>query len=333
MKKIALLFALPAALLLFGCGEKNTYVEVSGFSQGVEFSVKFNTKALKVTPEKAVHLIDSILTCVDTTLSGFNPGSLMSRYNRGEKVVPNWLFKDIYNRAKEIYEYSNHTVDVTAAPLFDLWGFGFSIDSSKNPSEEEVAATRAVSGFENFSGDLSQAAPGQKLNFNAIAQGYTSDLVASFLYGIGATDMLVSIGEIYCDGKNPSGENWKIAIDAPIEGNNEPGAHIQGYWHSDGKPHGVVTSGNYRRFYVHDGKKLSHTIDPRTGRPVQHNLLSATVIADDSCMADAMSTACMVLGLEQAKDFLIENGLEGFLVYDEDGIFRTWCTPGFNVTY
>lgn len=315
------------------CSEKNPYVEVTGYSQGVEFSVKFNTKALKVTPEKAVHLIDSILTCVDTTLSGFNPGSLLSRYNRGEKVVPNWIFNDIYNRSKEIYELSDHTVDVTAAPLFDLWGFGFDVDSSKAPTEEEIAATRAVSGLDNFSGDLTQAAPGQKLNFNAIAQGYTSDLVASFLYGIGATDMLVSIGEIYLDGKNPAGENWKIAIDSPIEGNDTPGAHIQGYWISDGKAHGVVTSGNYRRFYVHDGKKFSHTIDPRNGRPVQHNLLSATVIADDSCMADAMSTACMVLGLDAAKEFLVEKGLEGFLIYDDNGVFRTWNTPGFNVTY
>ena len=334
MRYLYMVIAALAASAVISCKQNNnTYVEVSGYTQGVDFSVKFNTKALKITPEKAVHCIDSILTCIDTTLSGYNPGSMLSRYNRGEKIVPNWLLKDIFSRAKEAYDISEHTVDVTAAPLFDIWGFGFTTKPDVLPSEQELEATKKVSGMANFSGDLSQAAPGQKLNFNSIAQGYSCDLIAGFLYSIGATDMLVSVGEIYLDGLNPAGKNWTVAIDSPILGNNNPGEHVQGYWHSDGKAHGLVTSGNYRKYYVRDGKKYSHTIDPRTGRPVDHNLLSATVLADDSCTADALSTACMVLGLEKARDFLLDKGLEGFLIYDEDGEFRSWSTPGFNVTY
>lgn len=334
MRHLTLIFAALALTAAVSCESSgNKYVEVSGFTQGVEFSVKFNTKALKISPEQATHYIDSILTVADSTLSGYNPGSMLSRYNRGEKVEPNWIMKDIFDRSKDAFEISDHTVDVTAAPLFDLWGFGFTGEDDYVPSEEEIAATMKISGMQNFSGDLSQAAPGQKLNFNAIGQGYTCDLIAEYLYSIGATDMLVSIGEIYLDGLNPAGKNWTVAIDSPIDGNNEPGEHVQGYWHSDGKAHGLVTSGNYRKFFVRDGQKYSHTIDPRTGRPVQHNLLSATVLADDSCTADAMSTACMVLGLEKAKEFLQEKGLDGFLVYDEAGELHTWCTPGFNITY
>lgn len=333
MRYLSLFLTAVMLSLATACDSGDKYVNISGFTQGVDFNVKFNTKALKISPEKAVHCVDSILKCIDTTLSGFNPGSLISRYNRGEKIEPNWLLKDIYSRAQEMYAFTDHTVDVASAPLFDLWGFGFTGETKVAPRDEEVSELMTVCGLNNFSGNLSQATPGQKLNFNAIAQGYSCDLIAGFLYSIGATDMLVDIGEIYVDGKNPSGKDWKIAIDSPIDGNNEPGKYVQGYWHSDGKAHGIVTSGNYRHFFIDGGKKYSHTIDPRTGYPVQHNLLSATVIADDSCTADAISTACMVLGLEESKKFLVEKGLEGLLIYDENGEFRTWSTPGFKVSY
>lgn len=329
--KVFLLLA--AVHITNACNRDSRYIEITGYTQGSIYSIKFNTNGIAETPENVAKQIDSILTCVDTTLSGFNPGSILSRYNRGEKVVPNKLFTDIFLEAKRIYEFSGHTVDVAAAPLFDLWGVGFSIDSTKSPSKEEIAEMMSVCGMDNFSGDLTHASLGQKLNYNAIAQGYTSDLIASYLHGIGVTDMLVNIGEIFCDGINPNGRHWIIAIDSPIDGNNTPGQHIQGYWHSDGKPHGVVTSGNYRRFYVRDGNKYSHTMDPRTGAPVQHNLLSATVIADNSCLADAASTACMVMGLEEAKRFLVEKGLEGCLIYDKGGKFCSWSTPGFSVQY
>jgi thiamine biosynthesis lipoprotein len=142
--------------------------------------------------------------------------------------------------------------------------------------------------------------------------------------------MLVDIGEIFCDGKNPSGLPWSLGIDRPIDGNNEPGAHIQGVFRAPEGPHGIVTSGNYRKFYVRDGKKYAHTIDPRTGYPVQHSLLSATVVAPDAMMADAYATYCMVVGLQQAQAFISSRpDLEACLIYDEDGTFRTWCSDGF----
>ena len=168
------------------------------------------------------------------------------------------------------------------------------------------------------------------LNFNAVAQGYSCDLVAAYLYSIGVKDMLVDIGEFFCDGRNPSGKPWTIGIDRPVDGNNVPGAVLQGVFRAPEGPHGIVTSGNYRKFYVRDGKKYAHTIDPRTGYPVSHSLLSATVVAKDAMTADAYATWCMVVGLEQSKDFLETTpGFEGCLIYDDNGEMRVWCSSGF----
>ena len=153
------------------------------------------------------------------------------------------------------------------------------------------------------------------LNFNAIAQGYSCDLVFDMLRGLGVTDMLVDIGEIRCCGLNPLGNGWTVGIDNPVDGNDKPGEDIRQVWTSDGGDHGVVTSGNYRKFYVRDGKKYSHTIDPRTGRPVEHNLLSATVVAPTAAEADALATVFMVIGFDAARDFLeTRPDLEAYLI-------------------
>ena len=145
--------------------------------------------------------------------------------------------------------------------------------------------------------------------------------------------MLVDIGEIYCCGLNPSGKPWTIGIDTPVDGNQTPGADMKGLWHSDpdGPGQGVVTSGNYRKFYIRDGVKYAHTIDPRSGRPVQHSLLSATVVAPDATTADAAATWCMVLGKDDAVKMLASQGLEGCLIYEGDDGMQISATPGFEL--
>ena len=169
-----------------------------------------------------------------------------------------------------------------------------------------------------------------KLNYNAIAQGYSCDVVARHLYSIGVRDMMVDIGEIFCDGLNPSGKPWTLGIDRPVDGNNDPGADLQGIFRVPEGPHGIVTSGNYRKFYIRDGRKYAHTINPKTGYPVEHGLLSATVVAPDAMTADAYATYCMVVGLESSVSFIESHPeLEACLIYDEDGSFRTWCSSGF----
>lgn len=348
------LFLLTA---VFSCQPRDRYVTITGYAQGGTYAVKFNMNAgeklVDESPEEIRDSIDAILKKIDFSLSGYNKNSVLSRFNQGETVVPDSLFIDIYSHARDIYEETCGKVDVSSGPLFDMWGFGFR--SGEMPDDKKVAELLSACGLERLlpsieealSADgslspeslLNQEMTGGKdesalprLNYNAIAQGYSCDLVAEYLYSIGVKDMMVDIGEIFCDGHNPNGLPWTLGIDRPEDGNNDPGANIHGIFHVPEGPHGVVTSGNYRKFYLKDGKKYSHTIDPQTGYPVDHNLLSATIVADDALTADAYATYCMVIGYEEAVRFLEQReDLEGCLVYDQDGTFATWCSSGFKL--
>ncbi|MBQ8500087.1 MAG: FAD:protein FMN transferase [Bacteroidales bacterium] len=341
-----LLYTLLIALTAAACTPRDRYITVTGFAQGGTYSVKLNLKGTDVRPEAIRDSVDAILVNIDNSLSGYNRKSLLSRFNAGEEIVPDSLFTDIYDRAVSIFEETDGVVDPASAPLFDLWGFGFT--EGEMPSESTLRQVMSESGMGRLKADMVEAlqddghldgremllesagdtAP--ELNYNAIAQGYSCDVVARYLYSIGVKDMLVDIGEIFCDGVNPSGQPWSIGIDRPVDGNQEPGAEIHGIFRAPAGPHGIVTSGNYRKFYIRNGRKYAHTIDPRTGRPVNHNLLSATVVAPDATIADAYATYCMVIGLEESKAFLESRpDLEGCLIYDHEGEFRTWCSSGF----
>ena len=316
-----------AAALISSCSPKDRYITITGHAQGGTYAVKLNLNGndgmIQTPPEEIRDSIDAILQKIDNTLSGYNKNSLLSRLNAGETVEWNDMMSEIFGHAARIQAETKGAVDVAAGPLFDLWGFGF--ESGDFPSDEEVRKTKETSNLEYYI--LHEEGI---LNFNAIAQGYSCDLVAEYLYSLGVKDMMVDIGEIFCDGRNPSGLPWSLGIDKPVDGNNQLGAQIQGVFRAPEGPHGIVTSGNYRKFYIKDGKKYSHTIDPRTGYPVTHNLLSATIVAADALTADAYATYCMVIGLEESKTFLeSRTDLEGCLIYDEDGLFKTWCSEGF----
>lgn len=333
----SILSGILASVLLLSCGRQATYVQFTGYAQGGTYSVKINLKGvdpqLRRDPARIRRAVDAVLTQIDTTLSGYNKGSQLSRFNAGESVVPNELFRDIYALSRKFYEETGGALDVAAGPLFDAWGFGFTRDSL--PSAAAVDSLRAICGMDKLDADMHARVPGVQpyLNFNAIAQGYSCDRVAAYLRSVGVKDMLVDIGEIFCDGVNPSGKPWSIGIDRPVDGNMTPGADLDGVWESSGTAVGVVTSGNYRKFYEKDGRKYSHTIDPRTGYPVSHSLLSATVVAPDAVSADAYATYCMVIGLEEAKAFIQSRpDLEGYLIYDApDGGMAEWASPGFNL--
>ena len=299
-----------AALVSGACTQE--YVTLGGYAQGGIYSVKYNPAGVKVSRAEAQQAVDGILEQIDTTLSGYNRKSLLSHRNAGEKVELNDMFREIEEISEHYRELSGGAFDVAAGPLFDVWGFGFTADSL--PSDEAISAA------------MERCRKREVLNFNAIAQGYSCDKVAAYLHSIGVKDMLVDIGEIYCEGLNPKGQGWTIAIDTPSDGNNTPGASISGLWHSDGGAYGVVTSGNYRKFYIKDGKKYAHTIDPRTGRPVDHNLLSATVIAPTATEADALATYFMVIGFEKARSWVEDHpGIEACLISSD----LTWTSPGF----
>lgn len=298
------------AVALWSCSGR--YEILSGYAQGGIYSVKYNSAGVKVGRTAVQAAVDDILNAIDTTLSGYNRNSLLSRRNAGEKVELNDMFREIEEISERYKDLTGGAFDTAAGPLFDIWGFGFTADSL--PSDDAIAVAKA------------RCEKREVLNFNAIAQGYSCDKVAAYLHSIGVKDMLVDIGEIYCEGLNPQGRGWTIAIDTPDDGNNTPGAFVSGIWHSDGGAYGVVTSGNYRKFYVKDGKKYAHTIDPRTGRPVEHNLLSATVIAPTATDADALATFFMVIGFEAAREWVEEHAdIEACLITPD----LTWTSEGF----
>ena len=350
MKKLTA-FAL-ALLLLSACGERDHFVQITGHAQGGVYTVKANLKGVRVAPETVRDSVEAILTRIDTTLSGYNKGSLLSRFNAGETIRPNGLFLEMYRVGYDWYGRSGGVLDFAAGPLYDAWGFGFK--SGEMPSDEQVAEVRASCGMGLLKPVMTPRVDGTLsvrdvrldgtdapvvLNYNAIAQGYTCDLVAAYLYSIGAKDMLVDIGEIWCDGHNPSGRPWNVGVDRPYDrpgdGTDAVGAELDGVWSSSLAPAGIVTSGNYRKYYVRDGRKYAHSIDPRSGYPVQHNLLSATVVSPSGAAdADALATWCMVVGLDRAKDLLLGmDGVEGYLIYsEEDGSMTEWASPGFTLT-
>ena len=332
IKRVVLPVILVLPVLMASCSGKPEYWQLTGYAQGGTYSVKFNPKGVKTSRTEVQSAVDSILTLIDTTLSGYNKGSQLSRFNAGLPVEPNEMFKDIYLISRKFYEETGGALDVASAPLFDIWGFGFTSDQM--PSKERVDSVLAVCGMDKMGPDMSSSIPGirPKLNFNAVAQGYTSDRIADYLHSLGVKDMLVEIGEIYCEGVNAKGVPWTIGIDRPFDGNMSPGADLDGIWQGDGSGRGVVTSGNYRKYYEKDGKKYSHTIDPRNGYPVQHNLLSATIVAPDATTADAYATYCMVVGLDEAKGFICSrDDIEGYLIYDDAGTMTEWASSGFKL--
>lgn len=362
MKQILALHAILILLLTAGCNQQSRYAQFGGFAQGGTWSVKANLAGVKTKPAEIQKQIEAILEEIDTTLSGYNKASQLSRFNAGEPVQTSPMFNEVLQAGIRFWEETDGALDCAAGPLFDIWGFGFKNDSL--PSDDLVRQTMARCGMARLicsengpktgTNSLKMETCSEKqlfsatkdgsriqLNFNAIAQGYSCDKVAEYLYSIGIKDMLVDIGEIFCDGYNPSGKPWRVGVDMPEDGNNTPGAKLNGIWESNGGPQGIVTSGNYRKYYIKDGAKYSHTVDPRTGYPVQHNLLSATIIAPSAMEADAYATYCMVIGYEASRDFILSrDDLEGYLIRsctpEDTGqnkhSMTEWASPGFNLT-
>ena len=334
MRTMKLFFRLlPVILLaaLLSC-HRQGYVTLTGYAQGGTYTVKANLDGVSLRPAQVHAQIEGILQRIDTTLSGYNQGSVLSRFNRGEHDGDDPMLRDIYALSRHFFEETGGALDVAAGPLFDAWGFGFTTDSL--PSRERIDSLLGACGMHVLDDRMRPVREGirPRLNFNAVAQGYSCDRIADYLHSLGVKDMLVNIGEIYCEGVNEAGRPWSIGVDRPVDGNMLPGADLDGIWRGDGSGRGVVTSGNYRKFYVKDGKKYSHTVDPRTGWPVSHSLLSATIVAPDAASAAAYATYCMVIGLQEAQAFILSRpDLEGYLIYDAEGTMTEWASPGFRL--
>jgi thiamine biosynthesis lipoprotein len=314
-------------ILCFSCNQKSKsdYITFGGFTQGTTYNITYESKdSLNFQAE-----IDHLLAEFDTSLSTYNRLSLISKINENETTITDSYFREVYQKAEEVYKASNGAFDITVAPLVNAWGFGF-----KNKEEITYAKIDSILQFVGFNkvclkdSFIIKSDPRLMLDVNAIAQGYSVDIVAQYLEEKGVQNYLVEIGgEVKTKGFNKKGNDWRIGIDKPIDNNNVPGENLQAIVKLSNKS--LATSGNYRKFYERDGIKYSHTIDPKTGYPVTHSLLSTTVVAKDCITADAYATAFMVLGLEKAFK-LVESlpDIEAIFIYnDSNGVFKIKYTP------
>ncbi|MBO4692160.1 MAG: FAD:protein FMN transferase [Bacteroidales bacterium] len=328
-------FAIVLTLLLLtltGCKKEGEYYTLDGVTQGSTYHIVFQPKVSSDSSFTAVR--DSValyLERIDNSLSGYNPNSLLTAFNENRPVKPDQIFIDNFLASKEMYQKTGGIFDPSAAPLFDLWGFGFKNGVDVTPSQ--IDSVRSIIGMHHFRLDsiaIVKDDPRCRLNFNAIAQGYTADYIAARFSAMGMENFLVEVGgEIYAKGHNPKGKLWNVGIDKPIDGNNTPGASIQAIVRISSK--GLVTSGDYRKFYMKDGKKISHSINPKTGFPIEHNLLSATVVAETATFADAFATYLMVIGLDEAiKAVEKEEGVEALLIYNSNDTLKVWSSKGMN---
>ena len=267
---------------------------------------------------------------VDQSLSPFNESSIISQINRNESdVKTNEMFLSVVQLAQQISKETEGAFDITVAPLVNMWGFGFK--KAQTPSKETVDSILAITGYEKISitnGKVIKQDPRIMLDCSAIAKGYGCDVVAHFLKKRDIKNFMVEIGgEIVTSGMNSRKEPWHIGVTKPTEDSLNIGNELQTVLNITDKA--MATSGNYRNFYYKDGKKYAHTIDPKTGYPVQHNILSATVLANNCATADAYATSFMVLGLEKAQKVLEHHPeLMAYFIYtDENDEYAVWYSP------
>lgn len=274
--------------------------------------------------------IEAELKKVDNSLSPFNPNSVITRVNHNEEVEPDSFFVHVFHLARQVSEETNGAFDITVAPLVNAWGFGFKqstgVDSLTIDSLQQIIGYQKVALQGN---QVIKKNPHIMLDCSAIAKGFGVDAVARLLESKAIKNYMVDIGgEVAVKGKNPRMNTWQIGINKPIDDSLSVNQELQTILSISDV--GMATSGNYRNFYYKGGKKYAHTIDPRTGYPVQHSILSSTVIAKDCASADAYATAFMVMGLDSAKAFCEAHPeLDAYFICAGEGDnFETYFTEG-----
>lgn len=311
---------------LSGCAPEPTYYEVTGRLH-TPYHIKFQyTESLEEE-------IDAQLDYFYHLFNAFDSTSVISRVNRGEPVEVDTLFQKVFNRAQEVAALTDGAYDITCAPLINLWGFGFK--DGDTVTAAAIDSVRAFIGYEkvHLEGNrVVKADPRVILNMSSIADGTVCDMIAAMFESKGIRNYMVEFGgEMRVKGLNPSGEAWRLGITKPTDDSTGLNQELQQIIRFP-MPRGMATSGNYRNFYVKDGKKYAHTIDPIEGCPVQRDILSATIVAADGMTADACATAFMVLGSERAKRFYERmKGIDYYIICaDSTGQgFRVEYSPGF----
>ncbi|MBR4848670.1 MAG: FAD:protein FMN transferase [Bacteroidaceae bacterium] len=306
-------------------GKQKPYISNSGKIFGTFYNITYSS-------DTDLHNeIKSTLMQVDNSLSPFNKQSVISAINNNCDTLPDKMFTHVFTLAQSISSKTEGAFDITVAPLVNAWGFGFK--KGITPDSTTIDSLRKVVGYNTVAivdGKVTKQHPGTMLDCSAIAKGYGCDAVAATLEAHGVENYMVEIGgEVVTKGKNSKGGAWTIGISKPTDNPTTGSNELHEIIAISGKS--MATSGNYRNFREENGRKIAHTIDPRTGYPVQHSLLSATVIADDCATADAWATSFMVMGVEKAMSYCNNgNGIEGYFIYsDDNGMLKTRMTEGF----
>ncbi|MBQ0129453.1 MAG: FAD:protein FMN transferase [bacterium] len=325
MKK--LIYTFIASLLLVSCQtHKPQKIVLQGLAQGSYYAITYYDSLNRNFQTE----IDSIFNIVDQSVSLWNDSSIISKVNRNEPVKLNQIFIDNFNIAQQASALSDGCFDATVSPLVAAWGFSYKNGDSITPqlvdSLKQLVNYKAVH-IEN--GNLVKENPNITLDFNAIAQGYTSDMIAEFLSSKGIGSFLVDTGgEIMARGCKPDGSSWIVGIEKPAA-NWDSERTVQERIYLRDK--GLVTSGSTRKYVERSGKRYSHCIDPKTGYPVEHNVLSVTVIAENSVWADALASICMVMGLEKSLPIIESlDGVEAYYISsNSQGELEIFATEGF----
>jgi thiamine biosynthesis lipoprotein len=328
MKNKTLLFFVASLIILNGCNKDAELqkIQFQGEAQGTYYAITYFAADTLVTQDQ----IDSLLNDFDQSASLWVENSLLSRINNNDsEVLADQHLIELFNQSRTISEETGGAFDITVGPLVKVWGFWFKEPIKVNQQiVDSLLPLIDYKGIKIENGRIIKANPDMMFDFNAIAQGYSVDLTGEFLETKGIGNYLVDIGgEVLGRGKKPDGNSWVVGIEKPsidIDSERQLKATISV---SD---LAVATSGNYRKFYEVDGVRYSHTIDPKTGFPVNHTLLSATVVAESASTADGYATAFMVMGIDKASTFIETHPkLEAYFIYSgADGSLKTWMSKG-----
>jgi len=318
-------FLLPIiCLLFFSCGNSERYYLTQGeiFKTTAHIKYKYSRDLGKE--------IYARLDSFDLSLNPFNPQSIIYKVNRNEVVEVDDWFIAVFNKAQEVSRISGGCFDITCAPLINLWGFGYEKMDKINP--EAIDSLKQFVGYQKVwleGRQIVKADLRVQLNASAIAKGYAVDVVAEMFQSYGISDFMIEIGgEIRTQGKNPAGKLWSIEILKPIDDATGQIQQQQEIIYLDN--YALATSGNYRNFYIKNGKKYAHTIHPATGYPAEETILSASVLYPDCMTADAFATAFMVMGIDKAIAIADSiPGLEYLFIYSDDQgnlLVKKWLT-------
>jgi thiamine biosynthesis lipoprotein len=316
-------------LVLTGCEGSDSLERVSGPTMGSSYTVQYVRSPGSPGSEQVKDEVETVLVGIDRMFSTYRSDSDIERFNvlpaDSCQVMPEQLLQ-LVQVGEQFSEQSQGAYDLTVEPLLDLWGFGPQAREEKVPDAQALASVRTRVGYRHLriEGDrLCKDAP-VEVDFNSIAAGYAVDQVVERLQALGVSSYLVEVtGELRAAGLKPDGSHWRVALEVPRDDRQvaQQVLSVDGY--------GVSTSGDYRNYFERDGKRYSHTLDARTGKPVEHSLAAVTVLDPSALMADGWSTFLMILGPQDGWDFAREHEIAALFVMHADNGFATRATPAF----